>query len=198
MRACSGSRRSASRATGMASTCSKPAPICSGRRFDGFSASRTVDVRRLDGSLAERTVFGDRSNQEVAGSELAFFGQDRWRVNSRLTFEYGLRLDRDAVVKRINHSPRGGVAISIAPEGRAILRGGFGKFAQRTPLNVEAFPTFEPRTISRFAASGLAARRPDPPVQRHRRRSADARRRWSATSNGTSASAGACWSNWSS
>ena len=122
--------------------------------FDGFSASRILDVRRLDGSLAERTVFGDRSNQEVSGSELAFFGQDRWRVNSRLTFEYGMRLDRDAVVKRINYSPRGGAAISIAPEGRAILRGGFGKFAQRTPLNVEAFPTFEPRTISRFAASG--------------------------------------------
>ena len=122
--------------------------------FDGFSASRVLDIRRLDGSLAERTMFGDRTTQEVSGSEFALFGQDRWRVNSRLTFELGLRLDRDAVVKRVNYSPRAGAAISVAPEGRAILRGGFGKFAQRTPLNVEAFPSFETRSVSRFATSG--------------------------------------------
>jgi len=42
----------------------------------------------------------------------------------------------------------------VAPEGRAILRGGFGKFVQRTPLNVEAFPSFESRTVSRFAPDG--------------------------------------------
>ena len=55
----------------------------------------------------------------------------------------------------MNYSPRAGVAVGIAPEGRAILRGGYGKFVQRTPLNVEAFPTFESRTVSRFAANGL-------------------------------------------
>jgi hypothetical protein len=42
----------------------------------------------------------------------------------------------------------------VAPEGRAILRGGFGKFVQHTPLNVEAFPTFEQRTVSRFSPDG--------------------------------------------
>ena len=54
----------------------------------------------------------------------------------------------------MNWSPRAGVAIGVAPEGRAILRGGFGKFVQRTPLNVEAFPSFERRTVSRFAPDG--------------------------------------------
>ena len=44
----------------------------------------------------------------------------------------------------------------MLPEGRGILRGGFGKFVQRTPLNVDAFPSFEPRMVSRFAADGLA------------------------------------------
>ena len=125
-------------------------------RFTGFSESRAVDIRRLDGSLAERTVFGDRTLQNVAGTEAALFGQDRWRVGSRVTFEFGLRMDRDAVVKRLNWSPRAGAALSVAQEGRAILRGGFGKFVQRTPLNVEAFPTFEPRTVSRYATDGSA------------------------------------------
>ena len=122
--------------------------------FTGFSASRPVEIRRLDGSLAELTVFGDRSAQHVGGFEFAVFAQDRWRVNSRVTFELGLRSDRDAVVEQVNWSPRAGVAIGVAPEGRAILRGGVGKFVQRTPLNIEAFPSFEPRTVARFTPGG--------------------------------------------
>ena len=124
--------------------------------FDGANVSRPVEIRRLDGTLAERIEFGGPSEQRVNGTEFAVFAQDRWRLNARVSFEFGLRLDRDAVVERVNWSPRAGVAISLLPEGRGIFRGGFGKFVQRTPLNVGAFPSFESRTVSRFAADGLA------------------------------------------
>jgi hypothetical protein len=123
-------------------------------QFTGTSASRPLEIRRLDGSLAELTVFGNRTEQDVSGFEFGTFAQDRWRVGSRMTLELGLRLDRDAVVERVNWSPRAGVAISVAPDGRAILRGGYGKFVQRTPLNIDAFSSFEPRTVTRFAQSG--------------------------------------------
>ena len=126
-------------------------------QYTGQSVSRPVEIRRLDGSLAERTAFGRATEQDVAGSELAVFAQDRWRLNSRVTFEFGVRVDRDAVVEGMNWSPRAGAAIALLPEGRAIVRGGFGKFAQRTPLNVDAFASFEPRTISRFNPDGSAA-----------------------------------------
>ena len=122
--------------------------------FDGRSISRPLEIRRLDGSLAERTEFSGFSEQQVSGVEFAIFAQDRWRVHSRLTFEFGLRMDRDAIVEHVNWSPRAGVAVGILPEGRAILRGGFGKFVQRTPLNVDAFLSFEPREVSRYAADG--------------------------------------------
>jgi hypothetical protein len=125
-------------------------------QFTGDSVSRPVEIRRLDGSLAERTTFAGPTTQSVAGFEFAAFAQDRWRVGSRLTFELGLRLDRDAIVERVNWSPRAGVAIGVAPEGRAILRGGYGKFVQRSPLNVGAFPSFESRTVSRFDPQSLA------------------------------------------
>ncbi len=124
-------------------------------QFDGFSHSRPLEIRRLDGSLAELTDFGDRTGQQVSGVELSVFAQDRWRITSRVTFELGLRMDRDAIVARVSWSPRAGVAIGVLPEGRAILRGGFGKYVQRTPLNIEAFPTFEPRLVSRFAPEGV-------------------------------------------
>jgi hypothetical protein len=125
-------------------------------RYDGFSASRPLDIRRLDGSLAERTVFGARTTQAVSGFEFATFAQDRVRIGPRVTLELGLRLDRDAVVERVSWSPRAGAAVSVLPEGRAIVRGGVGRFVQRTPLNIGAFPSFEPRTISRFGADGGA------------------------------------------
>ena len=122
--------------------------------FSGDSVSRPVEVRRADGSLAELTVFGGGTEQDAGGTEFAVFAQDRWRPGSRVTLELGLRMDRDAVVRRVVWSPRAGVALAVLPEGRAILRGGLGRFVQRTPLNVEAFPSFERRVVSRFGADG--------------------------------------------
>jgi hypothetical protein len=123
--------------------------------YVGYSESRPLEIRRLDGSLAELTTFGPRTAQSVAGTELALFAQDRWRVGSRLTIEMGLRMDRDPIVDRINLSPRAGMALGILPDGRGILRGGWGNFVQRTPLNVGAFESFEPRVVTRFGASGV-------------------------------------------
>jgi hypothetical protein len=124
-------------------------------RFDGINYSQEVDAVRLDGTLAERTTFSPPSvDPEVNGSELALFIQDRWRLNDRLMFELGFRSDRDDVVERVNYSPRVGVSVSVLPEGRGILRGGFGKFAERTPLTVGAFTQYDVRTIARFAPDG--------------------------------------------
>lgn len=122
--------------------------------YDGESVSRPVEIRRDDGSLSERIDFAGATTQSVKGTEIAVFAQDRWRLNPRLTFEFGLRLDRDAVIEGVNWSPRGGAAFSVLPEGRGILRGGFGKFVQRTPLNIDAFTSFEPRTVARFGPGG--------------------------------------------
>jgi carboxypeptidase family protein len=125
-------------------------------RYNGTSTSRPVEIRRLDGSLAESIVATSSSAQLESADELALFAQDRWRIGSRVTFEYGIRMDREDVIERVNFSPRGGVSIGVLPEGRAILRGGVGKFRQRTPLNVGAFQQFEPRVVTRFAPDGTA------------------------------------------
>jgi len=124
-------------------------------RFDGVNFSHEVDVVRLDGSLAERTTyFPGSTNPQVHGTEFAVFAQDRWRVNDRLNFELGIRADRDDIVNQSNYSPRVGMSVSLLPEGRGILRGGFGKFAERTPLVVGAFTLYDTQTVSRFAANG--------------------------------------------
>jgi hypothetical protein len=123
--------------------------------YKGDSTSRPVEVRRVDGSLAERTVFDGPTLQEVAGAEFSLFAQDRWRMGSRVTLELGYRMDRDHVVDNFNWSLRGGASIAVLPEGRGILRGGAGNFAARTPLNVGAFNQFERRTVTRFGPDGV-------------------------------------------
>lgn len=122
--------------------------------YKGSSASRPLEIRRLNGSLAERSVYGPPATQDVSAAELALFAQDRWRIGSRVTLELGLRMDREDVVERVNWSPRGGVSLGVLPEGRGILRGGVGRFRQRTPLNVGAFGQFEPRLVTRFGPNG--------------------------------------------
>ena len=124
-------------------------------RFDGENFSQQVDVVRLDGTLAERTTYNPQpTDPEATGTELALFAQDRWRVNDRLNFELGFRVDFDDVVEQENYSPRIGMSVSVLPEGRGILRGGFGKFAERTPLNVGAFTQYDVQTVIRRGPTG--------------------------------------------
>jgi hypothetical protein len=122
--------------------------------YEGLSTSRAVEIRRLDDSLAERTEFGAMTRQQVNATELALFAQDRWRIMPRVTLEYGIRMDREDVIDRVSWSPRGGASVAVLPEGRGILRGGVGRFRQRTPLNVGAFMQLEPRVVTRFAPDG--------------------------------------------
>jgi len=130
--------------------------------FDGDTYSQQLDIRRLDGSLAERTTYSPALvHPEVHGTEFALFAQDRWRVNDRLAFELGFRSDRDDIVEKVNYSPRAGVSVSLLPEGRGILRGGFGKFAERTPLTVGAFTQYDVQSVTRFGAFGIPS---GPPV----------------------------------
>ena len=54
------------------------------------------------------------------------------------------------------------MAVSLLPEGRGILRGGFGKFAERTPLTVGAFTQYQ--VADGHADSPPRRRRSAPPV----------------------------------
>ncbi len=122
--------------------------------FDGLSSSRPVNILRADGTLGQRLEYSPAASQRVRNTDLAVFGQDRWRLNDRVIFEYGARLDRDGVLKRVNWSPRAGVVLGVLPSGKGILRGGAGLFYDRTPLNVAAFESYERPTLTRYAADG--------------------------------------------
>lgn len=123
--------------------------------YTGSSQSRPVIVVRADGTVSRRIEFGDTTAQQASGTDLAAFAQDRWLVARHLTLEPGIRVDRDGVLRRTNVSPRIGLVMPLLADDVSVLRGGAGLFYERTPLNVGAFESYEPATVTRFAADGL-------------------------------------------
>ena len=109
--------------------------------YDGTSVTRPVEIRRLDGTLAERIEFSGPATQNVTAAELAVFAQDRWRLGSRVTLELGYshgsrgrdrtrelvsarRRVGGRIARRTRHSPwrRGQVPAANTAERRRVLR----------------------------------------------------------------------------
>jgi hypothetical protein len=140
--------------------------------YTGESASRPVIVRRADGTVGWRQDFSGPTAQRAAGTDVAVYIQDRWRVNRRLVVEPGVRADHDGVLGRATLSPRLGAVVSVFPPDVGILRGGVGLFCERTPLNVAAFESFEAATVTHFGPDGTTALSP-PVTWAHRALSLD-------------------------
>jgi outer membrane receptor protein involved in Fe transport len=110
-----------------------------------FSFTQAFAGAGTDGPLSKPNV-----------SEYAFYAQDSWRVNERLTLNYGIRYDlfdyANPKVKNPepglaavgldtskipldanNFAPRFGFAYRMTNDGRTAIRGGYGIFYGRTP-----------------------------------------------------------------
>ena len=106
---------------------------------------------------ANPRTYPDRLSIRVGGplssyQKVHFFGafvQDKWKLNRRLTLSLGLRYDLEVTPIRAeanpyfsdpgnypidanNFQPRFGYAYDLHGNGRGVLRGGFGKFFERT------------------------------------------------------------------
>ena len=123
--------------------------------FSGDSISRPVEIRRADGSLSQRIVYGPESTQSAESTDIGLFVQDRWRVNDRLLLEVGGRVDRNEVLEGLNVAPRFGLVLSLKPDGSRVVRTGAGVFFPNTTLNVKAFETYEAPTVTKFGRDGL-------------------------------------------
>jgi hypothetical protein len=126
--------------------------------YDGTSADDPVNVLGEDGRLLQRIEFlpdGAATRQQVSSTELGLIAQDHWRMNDRLMLELGGRVDRDGVLHRWNLTPRAGFALGLQSQAETVLRGGIGLFYDRTPLNVGAFESFAPRTITTYGDAGV-------------------------------------------
>jgi carboxypeptidase family protein/TonB-dependent receptor-like protein len=116
--------------------------------YDGRQEFRPVEILGLAGLPLERIQFGPASRSSVDQNEIAWFVGDKWTVSNRLTFDLGLRFDRDSVTDSVNTAPRAGFVLALTKDAKTLLKGGAGLFYDRVPLNIPAFPNLPTRTIA--------------------------------------------------
>jgi len=124
-------------------------------RYSSTSASRSVLIRRTDGTLARRLDFGPPQTAQAENStDMALYAQDRVQPGDRWYAEYGARLDRDGVLGNYNLTPRIGAAFLLKKDGTSVIRSGYGLFFERTPSVAGVFTQYESAVDTRFAANG--------------------------------------------
>ena len=123
------------------------------------------------------------SNQPFDNIPIGFFGQDSWKVNRKLTLNYGVRYDVEisplftpatpinaaaeqalGVVEGIprdynNVAPRFGLAFDPTGSGKTVIRAGFGLFYDH-PLLATAFDSVTAdggRSVQLLSAGGVAS-----------------------------------------
>jgi hypothetical protein len=117
----------------------------------------TVDVIREDGTLSQRITHGNSPGSGKFKNELAVFIQDNWQIHPRLVLDLGVRLQKDSLSpEKVNVAPRVGFVLAPVRDNRTAIRGGFGVFFDKIPLNVAAYPDFPMQTITRYAGDGVS------------------------------------------
>ncbi len=123
--------------------------------FNGVDISQGVTILRANGTRYQSIDFLGGRLLTQTQNEYSAFLQDKWEVNNRLTFDAGLRWDRDGIGRENNFAPRLGFVFAPTKSGRTAVRGGVGLFFDKIPLNVGAFTQYPDQRVTTFAANGV-------------------------------------------
>lgn len=115
--------------------------------YDGREQFRPVEIFGVANVPLERIQFGPAANFSIDQSEMSWFVGDKWRVSNRLTFDLGLRFDRDSITDSVNTAPRAGFILALTKDNKTLLKGGAGLFYDRVPLDLPAFVNLPSRTV---------------------------------------------------
>jgi Carboxypeptidase regulatory-like domain/TonB dependent receptor/TonB-dependent Receptor Plug Domain len=122
--------------------------------FEGTDVSQPVTILRANGTRYQLIDFVGNGALAQKQNEFSVFFQDKWELNSRLTFDAGLRYDHDRIGAENNFAPRFGFVFAPTSSSRTIVRGGVGLFFDKIPLNIGAFTQYPSRRVTTFAANG--------------------------------------------
>ena len=123
--------------------------------FDGEISNTPVRALRGDGTLSSSIAFDQARPTSRAKNDLAIFVQDTWQIRQRLSVDLGVRIDRDSLsAEPLNVAPRFGFVVAPTADGRTAIRGGFGVFFDKIPLNVANFLHFPARMITAYSLDG--------------------------------------------
>jgi hypothetical protein len=123
--------------------------------IDGLYQSRPVNIRNAQGELLRRIEFAGGSEYRRADFEFAAFTQDHWLITPKLALDIGARVERQGVTETFRIAPRAGLAWTPFGNERTVLRGGYGLFYDRVPLNIYSFERIPEQVITTYGPGGV-------------------------------------------
>jgi hypothetical protein len=126
-------------------------------RASGFGRTidHPVEIRDAQGNLLRQITFSRQGLFDQGDTEVATYAQDHWMPASGLAFDFGARLEHQAATHTQRIAPRAGIAWTPFRGGSTILRGGFGIYYDRVPLNVFAFSRRPEQIITTYGPGGV-------------------------------------------
>jgi hypothetical protein len=125
---------------------------------NGQISDHPIDILNSANQPLERITFTGGLPFQNRDTELAFFGQDHWLLGPRLAVDLGLRTESQELSESFRLAPRAGVAWN--PWSKTMIRGGFGLFYDRVPLNVYSFDHYPNQIVTMFSPDGQIAAGP--------------------------------------
>jgi hypothetical protein len=122
--------------------------------IDGLYQGRTVNITNTRGELLRRIEFTGGAEYRRNDLEFAAFAQDHWLITQKLALDLGARVERQGVTETFRIAPRAGLAWTPFGNQRTVLRGGYGLFYDRVPLNIYAFERIPEQVMTTYGPAG--------------------------------------------
>lgn len=123
--------------------------------IDGLYRARPVNIRDTRGALLQRIEFTGGSNYARNDFEFASFGQDHWLLTPKFALDLGVRVERQGVTETFRIAPRAGLVWTPFGNQSTVLRGGYGLFYDRVPLNIYAFEKIPEQVVTTYGPGGV-------------------------------------------
>jgi len=123
--------------------------------IDGLYDARPVNIVNSLGELLRRVEFTGGSEYRRSDLELAAFAQDHWLITPKLALDFGARVERQGVTETIRLAPRAGLAWTPFSNQSTVLRGGYGFFYDRVPLNIYSFEKIPQQVMTTYGPGGV-------------------------------------------
>jgi hypothetical protein len=117
---------------------------------DGEFRASAVNIVDAQDRLLRRIDFVGGSPFDLTDLETSFFGQDHWVLHPKFSVDLGARFERQGITETVRVAPRIGLAWTPFKNQQTVVRGGFGLFYDRVPLNVYAFDRYPEQQITTF------------------------------------------------